>query len=65
MKFIMIEISEGGADDWAVDYDDACNYLAKIEEWEAAHQEFATRNWLPGRWMTYPCGWIFCVEDDA
>lgn len=60
MKFIIIEVNDGGAERYTYSREEVAAYL---QPWNSDHmaEEFSRFAWKPGCWMEFPCGWIFCV----
>ncbi len=65
MKFIVVEIQEGGAQADEESRESVARYLdARRGYWRQARKEFLAREWHPGQCMSYPCGYIFCIHDN-
>ncbi len=65
MRFMVIEIQDGGAEAVLeeVEGDAVIKYLTHSSRtWKEALHCFTTKAWKAGDWMVYPCGWIFCVS---
>lgn len=66
IEFILIELSDGGADHETMTEDEVLKYLhsgsKRWSTWREAYQLFDRTTWAPGMWMGYPNGWIFCVD---
>lgn len=63
MKFAIVEVQEGGAIMNLKDEAQINAYLQSEKSWQEAARLFVTTVWLPGSYMSYPNGWIFCVVD--
>lgn len=62
MKFLVIEVNEGGAGESYEEYEDVKKYLFDSGYWDAAYHAFVDHGWWsPGEFMDYPCGWIICI----
>jgi hypothetical protein len=66
VKFIVVEIDDGGAQQWEWTGEKVAEYLMANQYWRQAGLKFAQQiAWVPGMAMSYPRGWVFCVHDDV
>ena len=63
MKFAIVEVHEGGAIMNLSNEAQVIAFLQSSMYWSEASRLFVTTVWLPGSYMSYPNGWIFCVVD--
>lgn len=64
MKFVIVQIDDGGAQAWTVtDKAQVEQHLSSSQYWAEALKHFRSFDWSPGNAMDYPCGWLFSVHD--
>lgn len=59
--FVVVEINDGGADDWFGTTEQVEKYLAS--SFDKDLDAFRAIDWKPGIAMTYSCGWIFMTSE--
>lgn len=63
--FILIRIDEGGASDFSFEgFPHLCGWLRAEGRgfWDKDIDALRARTWQPGDWISFSCGWIFCVN---